>query len=177
MNFVLIRNPILKKFDLFHPKGKNMIVVDDRERPSGICDELTKLMSCIVNRVKFDWSILDGESFRNISCIPSVWAWDFGSGYAPKEINPVGWWSSGAQLPQNTLPMTSIAFRILRHLCIQNTIIKCNLIYDTGHLIFLLKLRDLTSAIILLMIPFLLNEKLQPILSKACRINDCIGKL
>ncbi len=69
------RNEFLQKLGLFHTKGKNMIVVDDRERPSGI--------------------------------------------------------------------------------------------YDTGHLRSLLKLKDLTSAITLLMIPFLSNEKLQPILRSA----------
>jgi len=32
------------------------------------------LVSCIANRVKFDWSGLDGELFRNFTCIPSVFA-------------------------------------------------------------------------------------------------------
>jgi len=32
------------------------------------------LVSCIANKVKFDWSGLDGDLFRNLTCIPSVCA-------------------------------------------------------------------------------------------------------
>ena len=42
------------------------------------------LVSCIANKVKFDWSGLDGELFRNLTCIPSVYALISGRLYAKR---------------------------------------------------------------------------------------------
>ena len=36
--------------------------------------DLIVIVSCIVNKVKFDWSGLDRELFQNFTCIPSVCA-------------------------------------------------------------------------------------------------------
>jgi len=48
--------------------------------------KITKqLVSCIVNMVKFDWSSLDGELIRNLTCIPSVCAWISGQFYAKRD--------------------------------------------------------------------------------------------
>ncbi len=90
------------------------------------------IVSCIANKVKFDWPGLDGELFRNLTCIPSVCALISGRLYAKRD-QPYKALVFGAQPPQNTTPMSSIAFRILRHLCIRNTIVKLHPIYDAGH--------------------------------------------
>ena len=43
------------------------------------------LVSCITNKVKFDWPDLDGELFRNLTCIPSVCALISGRLYAKRD--------------------------------------------------------------------------------------------
>ena len=50
-----------------------------------IYEDTLELVSCIANKVKFDWSGLDGELFRNLTCIPSVCALISGRLYAKRD--------------------------------------------------------------------------------------------
>ena len=54
----------------------------EKERPSAY---IIILVSCIANKVKFDWSGLEGELFRNLTCIPSVCALISGRSYAKRD--------------------------------------------------------------------------------------------
>ena len=46
---------------------------------------LINIVSCIANKVKFNWSGLDGELFRNLTCIPSVCVLISGRLYAKRD--------------------------------------------------------------------------------------------
>ena len=50
-----------------------------------------------------------------------------------KRDQPEGQMSSGVPTSPNITSMTRIAFYIWQHLSIQNTFVKFNPIYDTGH--------------------------------------------
>ena len=51
-----------------------IIIIEGTKLPgkSSVKGALCSLVSCIANKIKFDWSILDEESFWNLANIPCV---------------------------------------------------------------------------------------------------------
>ena len=88
------------------------------------------LVSCIANKIKFDWSGLDEELFRNLTCIPSVCMLISERFYAKRDQPYKAMVFRHPSIAKYNAD-ASITFRILRHLYIGNTTVKLQLIYDT----------------------------------------------